>query len=67
MKKLLVKNIGKTRIECLFYIKNGKNYIKHRSLRGTTLLFDRQIEVTADFGNEVYTSLLKEGYTRFSI
>lgn len=67
MKKLLVKNLGKTRIEYLFSIQNGKNIIEHRSTRGRKLLFNRRMEVTADFGNELYTELIKDGYTKFNI
>jgi hypothetical protein len=67
MKKLLVKNIGKTRIEYLFHTENGKNLINQRSTRGKALLHDRQMEVTTEFGNNLYMNLLKEGYAKFDI
>lgn len=67
MKKLLVKNMGKTRTEYLFHTENGKNIIDQRSTRGRALLYSRQMEVTAEFGNKLYTDLLKEGYTKFDI
>ena len=67
MKVMLVKNQGKTRTEYLFEKKNGKNVINHRSTRGRSLLFDRTMEVEAEFGNNLYKKLLNQGYTRFTI